>query len=93
MFTRDKEKPTVQTAIDNALIELKGWDATTAEYAKIVDQLTKLYQMKTEERSSRVRADTLATIGANLVGIVLILRHERFDIITSKALGFVPRLR
>lgn len=45
------------------------------------------------EKPDRVSKDTLAIIGANIAGIVLILGHERLNVITSKALGFVSRLK
>lgn len=41
----------------------------------------------------RVGADTWAIVGANVAGIVLILAHERINVIASKALGFVVKLR
>jgi hypothetical protein len=41
----------------------------------------------------RVSKDTLAIIGANLAGIVLIIGYEKFNVVTSKALGFIQKLR
>ena len=37
----------------------------------------------------KISPDTLLIVGANLLGILLILNHERLDIISTKALGFV----
>lgn len=41
----------------------------------------------------KISPDTLLIVGANLLGILLILNHERLDIISTKALGFVIRGR
>lgn len=41
----------------------------------------------------KVSPDTLLIVGANLLGIMLILNHERLDIISTKALGFVIKGR
>lgn len=41
----------------------------------------------------KISPDTLLIVGANLLGILLILNHERLDIISTKALGFVIKGR
>lgn len=40
-----------------------------------------------------INPDTALVVAGNLLGIILILKHEKIDIITSKALGFVLRGR
>jgi len=50
-------------------------------------------KMSEIDKPDRVSKDTLAIIGANIAGIVLILGYERLNIITSKALGFANKLR
>lgn len=39
----------------------------------------------------RVKPDTLALVGANILGIVLVIGHERASVIATKALGFVSK--
>lgn len=39
----------------------------------------------------KVTPDTVLIVLCNLLGIILILKHEKIDIITSKALGFVMK--
>ena len=41
----------------------------------------------------KVSPDTLVIVGANLLGIILILKFEQLDIITTKALSFVIKGR
>lgn len=41
----------------------------------------------------KVTPDTVLIVLCNLLGILLILKHEKIDIITSKALGFVMKGR
>jgi hypothetical protein len=41
----------------------------------------------------KVSPDTLVIVGANLLGIILILKFEQLDIITTKALSFVMKGR
>lgn len=78
--------------IERLLQDLKGEEPESEKYASMADQLTKLYAIRNETRSRRVSPDTLATIGANLLGIGIIVGHERTHIVTSKALGFIRKL-
>lgn len=50
-------------------------------------------KMKESKYLRHVSADALAVVAANLTGIVLIIGYERINVITSKALGFVSKLR
>lgn len=89
---RPTEKTGLEKAIDDVLNEMSTLTAETEEYARMVDQLAKLHAMKTADSRPRVSPDTLATIAANLTGILIIVSHERAHIITTKALGFVKKL-
>lgn len=94
MFTRTREpNEGLSKAMDKALLELSNHRVTSPEYSKIMDQLVKLRKMQEEEKPASVSPDTLALISANLIGILLILKYERVDIITSKALNMVPKLK
>lgn len=93
MFKKTSTEPTgLAAAIDNVLREMDGVSADSDEYAKMVLQLDKLYTIK-DRNPNRVSADTWATIGANLAGILLIISHERVNVVTTKAIGFVSKLR
>ncbi len=48
---------------------------------------------KEAEKPDRVSKETWALIGANIAGIVMIIGHEKFNVIASKALGFVMKSR
>lgn len=91
------KKPTPETgldkAIDKVLLEMQKYSANDDEYANMVKQLGKLHTMKVEETRPRVSPDTLITVAANLVGILIIVAHEQTHVLTSKALNFVMKLR
>lgn len=100
MFAKDNtEQSALETAITRLLADMAKVSCDSDEYAKLTDQLSKLYKMKEvdakirRESSNRVSPDTLALIAANLTGIVMILSHERMNVIGSKALSFVSKLR
>lgn len=90
---RPVEKTMLDEAIEEALRELKGHDAHSEEYAKIVDQLTALHAMKSNEKTDRVSKDTLAMVVGNLAGIIVIVGHERAHVVTSKALNFIGKFK
>jgi len=96
MFVNKTSRETTQLdeTIDDLFKELAGFSADEEGYAKASDQLVKLIKLKKEiEPSWRVSPDTLALIGANLLGILLILNFERAGVVASKALSFVGKLR
>ncbi len=81
-------------AITDAFAEMRGHNSDTEEYANASAQMIKLMQLKDELSSKkRISPETLATIGGNLAGILLILNFEKANVVASKALGFVMKLR
>lgn len=96
MFTLKKStEPTgLEKAIDQLLSEMANFSGDDDEYAKMVDQLQKLYNLKTvDQRPEKVSLNTLATIAGNLAGIIIIVGYEQRNVVTSKALGFLRPLR
>ena len=91
--TTPQEPNNLEKAIARNLAEMDQYGCNSPEYAKMVEQLAKLYKLKEFDNHGRVSADTKAIILGNLVSIALILGYERANVLTSKALGFVMRLR
>jgi len=56
-------------------------------------KLSSLYKLLETETSRRVDANTVLTVAGSLAGILLIIGYERANVLTSKAVGFVMRLR
>ena len=87
-------KRLLESELERAIGSLKGVLTDSDEYSKMLTSVERLHGMLDEEQKSRpVSKDTLATIGGNLLGILMIIKHERVNVITSKALGFVIRSR
>lgn len=88
MFTKlGKRKTKLDIEIETKLDELRHAIASE-KYEKILAQLDKLYKMQELQNSNRVSADTWALIGANLLGIVIIITHEYTNPVTTKAMQF-----
>jgi hypothetical protein len=81
----------LEKAVNTALNQLNYYETWSEEYARTLDALVKLHKMKEEEKPSSVSKDTMAIIAANLLGIFMIITHERVNVITSKAFGLLLR--
>jgi hypothetical protein len=93
MFQKQPANAELQDAIDRLLAKLKDLDPSTKEYETVVSRLSELNAIKAANAKTALSKDTLATIGANLFGIWLILHYERVNLVGSKALSFVQKLR
>ncbi|WNM72417.1 hypothetical protein SEA_MOSSY_38 [Gordonia phage Mossy] len=99
MFTQKQTSNStgVSDAIDELLKEMHEQDKDSDIYNEMVTQLTKLYSLKEVDHKvdspGRISMDTMAIIAANVVGIAMIVMHERENVITSKALPLLMKLR
>lgn len=88
------EKNPIDTKIEDEIITVlelmqQETDATSDKYATLTERLVTLHELR---QKNRISVDTLATIVANVAGIVIVLQHERAHVIASKAFGFVRKL-
>lgn len=93
MFRKTKTPSGIDIAIEDVLSELKGFTSDTDEYSKMTIQLERLHAMKVAEKPCRVDPNTMVIVAGNVIGIILILKFERINIITSKAMLFVSKLK
>lgn len=90
----EKKSDPIDEVIANLANEMVGHEGHTEEYANCAAALKTLYEAKaTLPKRNVLSADTAATIAANLVGIIMIIGHERANVITTKALGFIIKPR
>lgn len=91
-----KAKPAVSLLdieIERTLKFLRGEQLSTDEYNDALENLIKLENVRDKQKSSQISKDTIAIVGANLVGILLVIRHEHVNVITSKAMNMVQKPR
>ena len=91
MFLDPKPKSKLEIAIDDVLTEMERYPPTSEEYVKLLGILSDLEKMR--QKPNRPSADVMIQSAVHILGVAMIIRHEQFNIITSKALGFVPRIR
>lgn len=88
-----KQRTMLEQAIDSAIRDLNRHQIGSPEYDKRMSALIKLHGMKVRETTTPVSNDTLANVVGNLLAVLMIVKHESVNNITSKALTFVTRLR
>jgi len=94
MFNRKpKARPALDEAIDALLARIATEPYDSKETPAMVDQVTKLAKLKEKDIPKRPSPDTLVLVAGNILGIVLILQFERVNVVTSRAIGFVMKLR
>lgn len=94
MFIKSKTESKLDAEIQSALKELESiTDKTSENYGTLVERISKLHKLKTEERPKQISPDTVLVVAANIFGIIWLTRYEKTDVINSKALGFVMKTR
>jgi hypothetical protein len=86
-----RERSPIDLELDTLFRRLKAQDVQTKEYATILDHIVTLHGLRKEEKDEGVSKDTWATIGANLVGIFMIIKHEHVNVVTSRAFSLLMR--
>ena len=102
LFGKDR-RTELEKERDEAIEELRGmaWKETGYdaqgyplpnpynEQLKRIERLTELIG----DRKARVSLDAALGVAGNILGIALILHHEKLNVVATKALGFVLRTR
>jgi hypothetical protein len=82
---RSPRKTKLELEIETQLARLRENVNDPEEYDLILARIEKLHKVK--DKPNSVPAETWALIGANLLGIVIIITHEYHHPITTKALN------
>lgn len=93
MFWRREPDPGLERAYNEAVLKLRESTIGSEEYTKMLDVVSRLHKLRQEDRPPLVSKDTIVLAGTNLLGILLVIRHEHVNVITSRAMGMVTRLR
>lgn len=89
---KSEDHSVIDEMISDLLVHLNDHPRHSTEYSNIADQIIKLRTLQ-NNTSDRVSPDTMATIIANLAGILVIIHHEKAGVVASKALAFLTKIR
>lgn len=87
------KKRTIEDEVDHILDQLKSMSVDSEEYRIAVQNLEVLCKAESSKTNRNVNPDTIVYAITNLVGILLILNHERLNIISTKAVGLLMKGR
>jgi hypothetical protein len=72
-----------------ATFNLISSETETDERAKLVTDVCKLMELRTKERVSK---DAIVAAVTHVVGLAVVLQHERVHVIASKAFGLIKKI-
>jgi len=92
-----KKQSDIDVALDritlNAIEEMGSYETVDDGYATAKKSVIELMKLRESNKPKQLSPDALLAAGVNLAGILAILHHERVNVIASKALSFVAKLR
>lgn len=95
MFTKKQSDTDIALDLATAMAiqEMSGFEITDENYAVAKKHVVDLMKLREANKPKQLSPDVVLTAAVNLAGILAILHHERVHVVTSKALGFVMKLR
>lgn len=81
----------LENEIARASTELAAKPFDSEEYDTQLERISKLYKIKADGANDRISKETALVVGANILGILLIIRHEHVNVITSRAMGMLTK--
>lgn len=93
-FKKNTEKSELEKAIDERIAHLNETIEDSEKDQTAIDNLKQLVDAKTELEGEKhsINPNVIISAVGSLAGIVLIIKHENLNVITSKALSFVPKI-
>lgn len=88
-----KKENKLNKAIDELTEAMMKVKPESVEYNYMAQNLEILLRAKGSVKESKIDWTTVATIGGVILQTVLILKHEKIDIITTKAMSTLMKLR
>jgi len=93
MLEKWREKNRLDKAIDEVLSDMDGFTSDQDEYAKMVEHLETLHKLRQAEKPKPPQWDTVLVTVGNLVGIGVIVKYEQMNVIVSKGMDFLKKLK
>lgn len=95
--TNDDEPNDLQELITNHISAMAGMNEGSEEYTAAAQSLKTLMDARKIENEIEIpwrpSADAVTAAGASILGIIIITTFEKWNVVTSKAISFVPKTR
>lgn len=86
---KTKSQKALDDEIVRVLAKLSSMEPSDKEYVMVSDNLKVLCDARDKKDPSSISTETLLAIGANLIGLLIVLNFEKTGVITSKAFGWI----
>jgi hypothetical protein len=86
-FTMEKNRLTQE--IDRVVLFMSEIDPDSDDYSSAAQNLKVLCEARSKKPSFVVEPEVIVAGLVNLLGIVLIIKHEQFNVVTSRAMTFI----
>jgi hypothetical protein len=91
MIGKPKPPSLLEKQVTRAIRALDDQEITSEEYDTILSRLKTLHGLQVNDKPEAVSKDTMLAVGANILGILLIIRHEHVNVITSRAMSMLTK--
>lgn len=93
MFTKKPAANAELVVARNEKLEvLRNLDVEDALYEQTLDAVERLSKLAAEEAPEKLSINTLLPVIGTVASVILIIGHERANVLTTKALAFLPKL-
>jgi len=83
----------LEKEIDSVLKWMEDVSPSTDEYTAAAENLKRLHECHKQMKSRFVSPDMWAQIAANLAIVVMVMKHEELNVLTSKFAQFLVKWR
>jgi hypothetical protein len=87
LFKRKDES--IDRAVEKLLAHMDTLDPNSAEYLTAVTNLKTLYESRSYKSESSIGRETWLLVGANILGIVIVIAWEQTAIIAKNAFSMI----
>ena len=88
-----KSNTYVDGEIARIVLAMQDQEVTDEQYSKLLNRLEGLQKIRNDEKPDKASTNTILTTAANLIGILLIIRHEHANVIMSRAMNLVAKTK
>ena len=85
-----KQKP-FDKEVDRILALMSNMEPSSEDYKKAAESLKTLCEARAKKPAHLIEPEAIVAALSSLLGIVLILQHERLHVVTSRAISFVRK--
>ena len=90
---RSDVRADLEKEISDLTKKLGVLEPSSKEYQLVAENVVRLCNARSYIKDRFISWDTMAVVGGNILGILLVLNHEKLDIISSKAFGLIIKGR